>query len=515
MRVRGAIRGFRTLSRVALVGIIGGGAAACSSDASRLSSPFSNPFSEPAATGSLPDDDVKPVAPLRTGRIQSEALGAPGGSRPAPMASTLPPPAAATPTKVASVGSTGWSAQGGTRITVAKNDSLAQMATRYGVPASAILQANGLSSASQVTPGREIVIPAYNNVSGLNPSAASMSARPARAAEEKREDAKMLEAKEARERDARAQEAKAQEAKAQEAKRVAAREKEAREAKDAKDLAARKAAEAKVAEAKAAEAKAAEEKARKLAALKESEKKHVRPGQTKVAEVKTEKADAKSAADKAKVAKDAAKEAAKDAAKTAAKAEAAQKLAEAKAAREAAKEAAKEASKQAAAEKAKADVAKAETKAAPKTEVAKAEPAKPEPAATGSVAQASAQASADNFRWPAKGRVISGYGSSGNEGINIALPEGTPVKAAEDGTVAYAGSDVKGYGKLVLVRHSNGFVSAYAHNGELDVKPGDKVKRGQTIAKSGASGNVTSPQLHFEIRKSGAPVDPMSQLASN
>ena len=458
---------------------------------------------------------MKPVAPLRTGRIQSEALGAPGGSRPAPMASTLPPPAAATPAKVASVGSAGWSAQGGTRITVAKNDSLAQMATRYGVPASAILQANGLSSASQVTPGREIVIPAYNNVSGLNPSAASMSARPARAAEEKREDAKVLEAKEARERDARAQDAKAQEA-----KRLATREKEAREAKDAKELAARKAAEAKIAEAKAAEAKAAEEKAHKLAALKDTEKKHVRPGQTKVAEAKGseakgEKADAKSAADKAKVAKEAAKEAAKDAAKTAAKAEAAQKLAEAKAAREAAKEAAKEASKQAAAEKAKADVAKAETKAAPKTEVAKAEPAKPEPAATGSVAQATAQASADNFRWPAKGRVISGYGSSGNEGINIALPEGTPVKAAEDGTVAYAGSDVKGYGKLVLVRHSNGFVSAYAHNGELDVKPGDKVKRGQTIAKSGASGNVTSPQLHFEIRKSGAPVDPMSQLASN
>ena len=111
--------------------------------------------------------------------------------------------------------------------------------------------------------------------------------------------------------------------------------------------------------------------------------------------------------------------------------------------------------------------------------------------------------------------MISGYGSSGNEGINIAVPEGTPVKAAEEGTVAYAGSDVKGYGKLVLVRHANGYVSAYAHNGEIDVKPGDKVKRGQTIAKSGASGNVTSPQLHFEIRKGGAPVDPMSQLASN
>ncbi|MBE7247396.1 MAG: peptidoglycan DD-metalloendopeptidase family protein [Actinomycetospora chiangmaiensis] len=500
MRVRGAVRGFRTLTRVALVGIIGGGAAACSSDASRLTSPFANPFAEPAATGSLPDDEPKPVAPLRTGRIQSEALGAPGAARPAPMASAIPAPAAAAPARVASVGSSGWSAQGGTRITVAKSDSLQQMATRYGVPASAILQANGLTSASQITPGRELVIPSYSNVSGLNPAAASMTARPARAVEERREDAKALEA---REKEAKAQ---AQE-KALETKRLAAKEKEA------KDLAARKAAEAKaaeakVAEAKAAEAKAAEEKARKLAALKEGDKKHVRPGQTpKVAETKADKA--------------------REEAKTAAKAEAAQKLAEAKAARDAAKaaakETAKETTKQAAAERsakekvakaeAKAETAKIETKAPAKVEVAKAEPAKAEPAATGSVA--AAQSDAENFRWPAKGRVIAGYGSSGNEGINIALPEGTPVKAAEDGTVAYAGSDVKGYGKLVLVRHSNGFVSAYAHNGELDVKPGDKVKRGQTIAKSGASGNVTSPQLHFEIRKSGAPVDPMSQLASN
>ena len=514
MRVRGAVKGLRTLSRFALVGIIGGGAAACSSDASRLSSPFTNPFGEPAATGSLPDDDPKPVAPLRTGRIQSEALGAPGASRPAPMASTIPAPAAATPTRTASVGSSGWSAQGGTRITVAKNDSLQQMATRYGVPASAILQANGLTSASQVTPGRELVIPSYSNVAGLNPAAASMTARPARAAEERREDAKALEA---REKEARAAE------KAQEAKRLAAREKDGREAKEreAKELAARKvaelkAAEAKVAEAKvavakAAEAKAAEEKARKLAALKEADKKqHLRPGQTAKGETKGEtKAEAK--ADKAS-----------EEAKSAAKAEAAQKLAEAKAARDAAKEAAKEtakdAAKQASAERAKdkaaaEKTAKAEVAKAPaKAEVAKAEPAKPEPAATAAVA---AQADAENFRWPAKGRVIAGYGSSGNEGINIALPEGTAVKAAEDGTVAYAGSDVKGYGKLVLVRHANGFVSAYAHNGELDVKPGDKVKRGQTIAKSGASGNVTSPQLHFEIRKSGAPVDPMSQLASN
>jgi murein DD-endopeptidase MepM/ murein hydrolase activator NlpD len=95
------------------------------------------------------------------------------------------------------------------------------------------------------------------------------------------------------------------------------------------------------------------------------------------------------------------------------------------------------------------------------------------------------------------------------------VPEGTPVKAAEDGVVTYAGSEVKGYGKLVLIRHDNGYVSAYAHNGDIAVKAGEKVRRGQVVAKSGQSGNVTSPQLHFEIRKGATPVDPMVHLASN
>ena len=118
-----------------------------------------------------------------------------------------------------------------------------------------------------------------------------------------------------------------------------------------------------------------------------------------------------------------------------------------------------------------------------------------------------------DFRWPARGRVIAGFGANGgNEGINIAVPEGTPVKATEAGTVTYAGSEVKGYGNLVLIRHENGFVSAYAHNGSLSVKRGEQVKRGQVIATSGQTGNVTSPQLHFEIRKGATPVDPMKHL---
>ena len=117
------------------------------------------------------------------------------------------------------------------------------------------------------------------------------------------------------------------------------------------------------------------------------------------------------------------------------------------------------------------------------------------------------------FRWPARGRIIQGFSSGGNDGINIAVPEGTQVKAAEGGVVAYAGNELKGYGNLVLIRHPNGFVSAYAHNGEIDVKRGDQVKRGQTIAKSGQSGNVGSPQLHFELRKGSTPVDPTRYLA--
>jgi murein DD-endopeptidase MepM/ murein hydrolase activator NlpD len=120
------------------------------------------------------------------------------------------------------------------------------------------------------------------------------------------------------------------------------------------------------------------------------------------------------------------------------------------------------------------------------------------------------------FRWPVRGKVITSYGAKtngkSNDGINLAVPEGTPVKAAEDGVVAYSGNELKGYGNLVLVRHSNGYVTAYAHASELLVKRGDTIKRGQIIAKSGQSGEVGSPQLHFEIRKGSSPVDPLQFL---
>jgi murein DD-endopeptidase MepM/ murein hydrolase activator NlpD len=168
--------------------------------------------------------------------------------------------------------------------------------------------------------------------------------------------------------------------------------------------------------------------------------------------------------------------------------------------------------------------ASASPPAAPAKPVASAAPKEAEPAQNASVVApteqldkeaaklAEASGAVPKFRWPANGRVIAGYGPTTNgqqnDGINIALPENTPVKAAEDGVVAYAGNELKGYGNLVLVRHPNGYVTAYAHTKELLVKRGDQVKRGQVIARSGQTGNVNAPQLHFEIRKGASPLDP-------
>lgn len=123
-----------------------------------------------------------------------------------------------------------------------------------------------------------------------------------------------------------------------------------------------------------------------------------------------------------------------------------------------------------------------------------------------------------NLRWPLKGKVISGFGNKPgglkNEGINIAVPEGTSVRAADTGVVAYAGNELKGYGNLILIRHPGGYVTAYAHAKELFVKRGDKIERGAVIAKAGQTGSVSSPQLHFEVRKGATALDPMKYMAS-
>ena len=146
-----------------------------------------------------------------------------------------------------------------------------------------------------------------------------------------------------------------------------------------------------------------------------------------------------------------------------------------------------------------------------------AEPVTPAAAADNPIKTAEPAGSLPSFRWPVRGRIIAAFGPKPNglqnDGINLAVPEGTPIKAAEDGVVAYAGNELKGYGNLVLVRHANGFVTAYAHASDILVKRGESVKRGQVIAHSGQTGNVTSPQLHFEIRKGATPVDPAQYLS--
>lgn len=116
-----------------------------------------------------------------------------------------------------------------------------------------------------------------------------------------------------------------------------------------------------------------------------------------------------------------------------------------------------------------------------------------------------------------QGRVVAGYGDSQgsghNDGINIAAPRGAAVRAVESGTVAYAGNEIRGYGNLVLIKHPDGLISAYAHADELLVKHGDKVGRGQVIAKVGDTGGVGEPQLHFELRRGKRAVDPRNFLA--
>lgn len=374
----------KSLPKLFLAGAIAIITAACGSDTMRFAeNPFSNPFSsgtrDPATTGSIGTRQQSPQPaqlppPVYPG---SQAIGT------APLAPVATPPSAQSAPRAVAGTSAGWTAQGGTGILVQQGDSLAGISGRYGVPAAAILSANGLTNANQVTPGRQLIIPVYN-AAGTSAPARQVAApvRPAPASSTLNAQASAV------------------------AARPTQRQPEAKPAPQ-----------------------------QRVAAVKPAE---VKPAPRPVEQPKP--------------------------------------------------------------------VAAAPAPAP--------EPA-PEPKQAAPETTASLTRDTTDFRWPARGRVIAGFNGKSNEGINIALPEGTPVKAAEAGTVAYAGSELKGYGNLVLIRHDNGFVSAYAHNSEIAVKRGEKVRRGQTIAKSGQTGNVSSPQLHFELRKGSTPVDPLQHLGGN
>ncbi|MFZ0605468.1 MAG: M23 family metallopeptidase [Roseiarcus sp.] len=352
--------------------------AGCSSDVTRFSqsdSPFSNPFASNAPASSAASSSGVTTSPL------ARAAPAPSYTRSA----SLSRPQAVGGSAV------GWTAVGGSPIVVANGETLDSLSGRYGVPAAALLSANGLSSSSEVRDGMRLVVPVYHADDHAVASAEK---------DKRKHDRDVAEAGPEKSLKARTKEKEKEE-----------KEKTAKAEKSAKE---------------------AEKSASKSAA--EAEAKPAKPSETKkVAIDKTPTGNLESGA--------------------------------------------------------------AQTRAP----------------LTG--AQADAAGTEPEFRWPARGRIIQGFKAGGNDGINISVPAGTSVRAAEAGTVVYSGDGLKGYGNLVLIKHPNGFVTAYGNNGELDVKRGEKVTRGQVIAKSGDTGNVNSPQLHFELRKGSTPVDPTSYLA--
>jgi murein DD-endopeptidase MepM/ murein hydrolase activator NlpD len=439
---------------------------ACSADVLRFSdSPFANPFqgrADTATTGAV-------NAPIQ--KVRTSTLGSPPSyyqSLPKHVGTTGQVVTATSQVAGPVSGSVaGWTAAGGTPVRAGAGDTVEALSSRYGVPVSALRSINGLSGGSQPGAGQQIIIPAYNP-SAIGKTAAATAATATTGS---------VAASRLRQPDAIAKAASRPVEPLREAKSRAAQTSKQAKAAVSKDddedepVKARTQPKPVVAQpkpvAKAAPApqmQTPKQTTAKTAAVQPKVKAAPKADDDEDEDEKPAKAPSKSTA-AAKPARPA--ESAKPAPKVAAQ------------------------------------------PAPEKLEVAKAD--KSEPETTGSVDQ--------EFRWPARGRVISGYGAKGpsgaNDGINIALPEGTPIKAAEGGTVAYAGDEIKGYGKMVLIRHPNGYVSAYAHNGDLNVKRGEAVKRGQVIAKSGQSGNVTSPQLHFELRKGSAPVDPSKYLEGN
>lgn len=408
----------------------------------------------------------------------------------------------------------GWTAEGGTSVAAGPGDTPAALAQRYGVPVDALMGVNGFASRGALPAGTRVTIPVYAaHNAGRNFAAQPGFAAPIKAAPQAivapvRQAAAPVVANVANERAA-AHSLVAEESAAVRQAPAAVRsgaaravetvpsraelapknlgtlpEETARKALAAPEKNLRQAAalpaqaQAKLAQAKPAQAKPAQ--AKPVPITPDQVKPDVaaaKPSRVAAAPAMIPGAVAPTKGETPKLAKLEQKHAAPEAAAPVALAE-------------------------------KPAPAAAAVQAAP---VEKAAPA--DKGATLADATAASDSANPEFRWPARGRVIQGFGNGGNDGINIAVPEGTQVKAAEGGVVAYAGSELKGYGNLVLIKHPNGYVTAYANNGSLNVKKGDAVKRGQTIALSGQSGNVSSPQLHFELRKGSKPVDPSNYLA--
>ena len=455
----------------------------CSSDTSRFD-PFGNPFSTasndtaPAPTKHrVASADVIPAGRMPPVTSQALAPRAAGYANAAPVRNSSvafrEPVSRETtgsiepaPVRSASAASArGWTTTGGTPIQVAEGESADVLAARYGVPSATLLQVNGLRSSSDVRPGARIIIPVYGAAATPSRVAAAPQAperaepEPAAKPQTQPAPARVAAVAPAPEHVARA--------------RMIPAPARTALASPPHNLAAPVATRVAAAETRTAPAAAA----------------HLKPVPQPVKMAEKTRMVAQAPEPKA----------------APVKAIPVQQVATAKIA----------AVKTAQAKPVAAAPVKAAPVETPKVAEAAPAPVAAAPAAAAAPVQTASAADNPEFRWPARGRIIQGFkgGSAGNDGINIALPEGTAIKAAEGGVVAYAGSELKGYGNLVLIRHPNGFVSAYANNGEIDVKRGESVKRGQQIAKSGQSGNVSSPQLHFELRKGSTPVDPTQYLA--
>ncbi len=414
----------RSVPRLALTGLALIWLAGCSQDVARFDSsgnPFSNPFAsqtaQPTPAAAAPAGHVAsaPLAPATSvASAPLRATSSPVASAAAPVASAAPASSAAPP-----VGGSvaGWSAVGGTPVVVASGETLDSLSRRYGVPASALLSANGLSSAAEVKGGMRMVVPIYSAGS----RAVASAKEPADSAEKTKRHAEDVAANDVRDKPV----------KGRKAEDKAAEKTKAEETSKADDLKAKRELATKTQSEKAAKTEAGKSETSKTEVAKTDVPKATAGKKPGVDDTPTGNVDPKAATAK-------------------------------------------------------------------------------EPVTS---AEADASGSNPEFRWPARGRIIQGFKAGGNDGIDISVPAGTSVRAAESGVVVYSGDGLKGYGNLVLIKHPNGYVTAYANNAELDVKRGEQVKRGQVIAKSGDTGNVNSPQLHFELRKGSTPVDPTSYLA--
>lgn len=481
-----ALLGTRFVVRFAFASMTAALLAGCADSSRFIGNPLGNPFKsasiDPAPTGSYERDMAPPPSSYtpRSSAIVSRPLAAPS-EMPARHVVSYETPAHASPRlaqtyvaprteRIASApsGHAGWSAAGGMTVIAASGETAAVLAQRYNVPTDALLRANGFSSSAQIRPGARVIVPVYSTTGGRDARVAATE--PVRTP-----------------RDHSSRERLAKQVADTRAKRETTREAKNETKREARNEAKR-------------ETKHEARNERRTDSRHEAAPEHATmhwvkgPQAAKLAGVDRkdhgrEKALTKLGREKAE--------------RTA-------EVAEGKASRKVAKvETVKDKPVLGKASKDKpSKLAKAEVPVSRKTAV--------DPTPTASLPPAAEKVAVNGnpeFRWPAHGRIIQGFKTGGNDGINIAVPEGTSVKAAESGVVAYAGSEIKGFGNLVLIRHPNGYVSAYANNGDLQVHRGEQVKRGQTIAKSGQSGNVASPQLHFELRKGSTPVDPTRYLA--